>query len=149
MTKDDLKLSDLDIENMMREKPTDHRSLKKRFEGHEPEVLKRVETFGFYEACDFYKVTAIPMHNWLKEKTGNENYGFNPTMPYGITEIVDLNLEKFLDYVLDKLAKKESEITRLQAELSHIQRDNRTRKAQESLLIEPKLMEVMKVLKNE
>jgi hypothetical protein len=123
----------------------DHRSLRKRFEGNEGEVVKYAETFGLYKTADKYDTGLLSMRDFLEVQTGNKDFGVNPTINSPDHNITASTL---VDAFVEKVVTLQAEKDRLITEINQLRRDLEYRKAQESLLIEPKLIQVMQILKD-
>lgn len=121
------------------------KSLKVRFQGREQEILDYTKNFGQLKAMDKEHTSYLAFRAWLKDETGNENYGLTPELGYfnipaGKDAYVHL-FEKLRDYLAEMpalLEKKDREIQVLRAQLATF---TQNRQAE----LEPQILELLRV----
>lgn len=116
-------------------------SLKSRFNWQKAEVLECVKNFGIHEAMQRYQVLDyLAMIRWVKEQTGEANYGttpkFNPASNHGL---LDQLVEKFASYV----ARKEAQIERYEERIAELEKKLTYYQAFEIGQVEPKVISVI------
>jgi len=100
------------------------KSLHTRLDPQKDEVLKVTETFGQFRAMRQFKVSSYDRFSlWLKEVTGNENFGLRPVIsPDSGQTLGDQLVMAFLRKVAELEAKNEDlrqRIKDLEWQLSH------------------------------
>ena len=104
------------------------KSLAKRFAANKKEVLDYTKRWGIFKAMDEFNVRDyIAMRRFLKEATGNENYGVNPRFIGGgktdIFEVVRAKLEDYVAKVNRRNAEMMAELDRLRGENEALRRE--------------------------
>ena len=100
------------------------KSLHARLDPQRDEVLKVTETFGRFRAMRQFKVSSYDRFSlWLKEVTGDENFGICPVINHNSDQTLgDQLVEAFLRKVADleaQLKKRDERIGFLEWQLSH------------------------------
>jgi len=79
-------------------------TLHKRLDYQKDEVLKVCENFGIWRAMTQFHVAGYTeMKNWLKETTGNENFGLHPKINLG-------NSQTLGDQIIEAMLRKVSDL---------------------------------------
>lgn len=112
------------------------KSLRARFNGQAEEVVQYCRDFGPWKTMDKYDCTYIPLLNFLKEMTGDENIGLSPALP---GDNGNLLAENLVDAFANRLLKYEDKVSKLQAEVDRLRKELEYRRHQNSLAIEPKI----------
>ena len=125
------------------------KSLKKRFkeQGRAKEVLDYTKRWGIHKAMDEFGVRDyIAMKKYLKEATGNENFGVSPRFNGGgKTDIFEVVRAKLEDYV----AKVNQRNTTLTAELERLRGENEVLRREMYDAIGNKLLAIVDTLETE
>ncbi len=94
-----------------------------RLDPQKEEVLKVCDTFGQFHAMDRFKIkSVIAFRAWLKDVTGNENYGIAPKLRLDNRQtlgdqLVNAFIQKVAD-LQDQLKEKNKRIDFLEWQLS-------------------------------
>ena len=117
-------------------------SLKSKFNGNTKEALEYVRIFGREKARDHYGIGpgSLAFDNWIEEETHDKNFGLRPLLNDSANSF---SMSNFLDTVTNKISALKAERDRLRGELHQARLEIDYLKAQEALLIEPKLQAVM------
>lgn len=87
------------------------KSLHERLDPQKEEVLRVTETFGRFKAMRQFRVlTYDRFHNWLKEVTGDENFGLRPKISLDGRQTLG---EQLVYAFIRKVAQLEAENERL------------------------------------
>ena len=103
-------------------------SLAKRFKDNKKGVLDYTKRWGIHKAMDEFGVKDyIAMRRFLKEATGNENFGVSPRFNGGgksdIFEVVRSKLEDYVAKVNRRNAEMSAELDRLERENEILRRE--------------------------
>jgi hypothetical protein len=120
------------------------KSLKLRFGDSKGEVIEYAKTFGVFQACDKYECGYIPMQKFLESETGDANCGINATL--GSADH-DITAEKLLDSFINKLNQLQAKNTQLESELEKLRYELNCRRAEQALMTEPKVLQVMQLIR--
>lgn len=94
-------------------------SLRKRLEARKEEILKITETFGQFRAMSEAGVSSYDcFRRWLKEVTGNENFGLRPKINLDSDQTLG---DQLVDAFLRKVATLEGENARLKERIKFLE----------------------------
>lgn len=94
------------------------KSLHTRLDPTKDEVLEVARNFGVFRAMAIFGVNDyLAFRNWLKEVTGDEDFGAHPKLSLNGNQTVG---DQLVDAILRKLANLQAENERLHQELEHL-----------------------------
>jgi len=111
------------------------RSLHTRLDYRRDEVLKFAARFGQFRAMEEFEVKSYAQFSaWLREVTGDENFGLHPKISLGDHKTLG---EQLTDAFLRKVAQLQDENQRLKAQIEMLKLTARAnKKHDENLAIE-------------